>query len=376
MKKPLSAAIIVMAVIIISIAIWKVSHKTETTAPSRFTFAALLPLTGPLADLGENEKRGMTLALESLRQKHEDRVDFTYHDSAGKPPTALSALRQEFDLKSQRFFVVATTGPVLAALPALKQEKAQKVLIAQTMYPSVTKGFPFSVRLFPSSSEEATLLAKQANKRGFARIAILHVQNEWGSESAKVFTTALGSTQSVVAVEQFAIPEKDFRTHIEKLKASKPDCLLIYAYPTSFPAIISQAIDAGLSVPVLANSDFALSSIPSAIPKEHLERVTFTAPRFYLEDVSPQMREFVQLARNAGFEPNFDIASFFDMTVILNKAAGLAQDSTPDGFLKGLDAALPYDGLIGRLEWREDRDVTVHLSLARWQNGKLVRVND
>lgn len=376
MKKPLLAAIAGLAALGIAFTFWKASPSAAPIASNRFTFAALLPLTGPLADLGDNEKRGMDLAVQSLQKTHEDRISYTYHDTSGKPPIALSALRQEYDLKKQRFFVIATTGPVLATLPALQQEKDSKVLIAQTMYPSVTKGFPFSARLFPSSSEEALLLAGHANKKAFGRIAILHVQNEWGTESAKVFRTGLSNAQSVVAMESFAIPEKDFRTHIEKLKAGNPDCVLIYAYPTSFPTIISQSIDAGLSVPILANSDFALSSIPSAIPKGHLEKVIFTAPRFYLEDASPQMKEFVLLARGAGFEPNFDIASFFDMTMILNKAAGLAPDSTPDGFLKGLDAALPYDGLIGRIEWRENRDVTVHLSLAKWQEGKIVHVEN
>ncbi|MEI7912031.1 MAG: ABC transporter substrate-binding protein [Verrucomicrobiota bacterium] len=376
MKRRFVLSICLVALVLVPIIVWLGQRNGTSSQTPKFTFAAILPLTGPLADLGENEKKGIELALDQLRKAGINQIAFSFHDSAGKPPVALSAVRQQYDLKGQRFFVLATTGPVLATLPALQQEKDSKVLIAQTMYPSVTTGFPFAARLFPSSDEEATLLATQANRQGAQRIAILHVNNEWGAESIKVFTKSLVHPNSIVAREQFAIPDKDFRSQIERIKTVNPDCLLVYAYPASFPSIVKQTIDSGLLVPILANSDFALASISSAFPEDHLKRVTFTAPKFYISNDSKPMKEFIEAAKASGFEPNFDIASFHDMTMIMNKAASLAPDRTPSGFLRGLEDALPYDGLIGRMEWSKDRDVVVHLTLVQWKDGKMARITN
>ncbi len=372
MKNP---KLLIAAVALVGIAavilLAREKRKVEPVKPP-VEITAVLPLTGPLADLGENERTGMMLALADLDTKGQRRISFRFEDSQGKGATAVTIVQKAWNIDNQRIFVIATTGPALATIPFFKDHKEDKVVIAQTMYPNVTKDLPFVFRLFPSSAQEAALLADHAIKSGRQKVAILHINNEWGVESVGIFRKRLEASGAVVsAIETFSFGDKDFRTMLGKLAATKPDAVLIYSYPDFFPTILDQYKALGLTYPVLANTDFAVGNIQNRVPAEVLAKTVFPAPRYFYEADTPEIRDFNQRVTAAKHHPNFDIATFYDMTMILNKAAELAEDGSPASFSAALNRALPYHGITGDIKSAGNRDVEVNFSLARWHDGRL-----
>ena len=363
----------IAAVVILAASVLFLTGKnnvTNTNAPIAFT--AILPLTGPLSHLGENEKIGMTLALEDGRASGLGNLSFNFEDSAGKGPTAATVTQKRLTVNGDRFFIVATTGPVLATLPIFRDLSEDKLVISQTMYPRVTAGYPFSFRLFPSSQQEAELLAKHAIGAGQKRVAALHIQNEWGTESVAVFRKALEAAGgTLTTAETYTFADKDFRTILAKIMSTGPDAILIYAYPDNFPVIMKQFAEMGKPLPILANADFAIGTIVKDIPPGILATTVFPAPRYLNDAGNPAIVQFNQRVRAAGHEPNFDIATFYDMTMILQKAAAKAKDRSVSGLRDALATAFPYDGVTGHMELTVDRELVVEFALSKWVNGQL-----
>ena len=348
------------------------SKRPESPASQPIEFSAVLPLTGPLALLGANEMVGINQALEELKAKGHQRISFRFDDSQGKGPNTVSIIRKNWDISGSRFFIISTTTPLLATLPMLRDTTGDKVVIAQTMYPGVTIGYPFAHRLFPSSKQEAELLATHAAALGLSRVAILHVKNEWGLESAAVFRKTLEAKGGqIVATETYTFADKDFRPMLNKLVAASPQAILLYAYPDNFPTILTQLAELGQSLPILANTDFGIGNIADKVPAGLLAQTVFPAPRYFYDAQTDEIKAFNQRITAAGHQPNFDIATFYDMTMILNRAAELATDKSPGAFAEGLAKSLPYHGVTGDIRGSGERDVQVDFSLARWRNGKL-----
>ena len=372
MNKKLTSAVI-LAVVVIGAVVFLNSRKTpDSLAVSPVSFSAILPLTGPLSHIGENERIGMTLALEDAQATGKTNLAFNFEDSSGKGPTAVSILQKRLSVNGDRYFIVATTGPVLATLPILRDQKDDTLLISQTMFPRVTAGYPFAFRLFPSSQQEAELLAKHAIAAGQKRVAVLHVQNEWGTESVAVFRKALESAGgTITATETYTLADKDFRTVLAKILGTNPDVLLIYAYPDTFPVVMKQFAEMGKLLPILANSDFAIGSIIKEIPAEILANTIFPAPRYLYDTHNPAITRFNERVKAAGHTPNFDIATFYDMTMILNGAVTKSKERTPTGVREALLAMFPYDGVTGHMELSGERELTVEFALSKWVNGEL-----
>ncbi len=370
-KKIISAVVLMIA--IIGTVVFLNSRKEPTSSKGGpVTFSAILPLTGPLSHIGENEKIGMSLALEDAKAAGIANLAFNFEDSTGKGPAAVSILQKRLSVNADRFFIVATTGPVLATLPILRDQTDDKLLIAQTMYPRVTTGYPFAFRLFPSSQQEAELLAKQAIAAGQKKVAALHVQNEWGTESVAVFRKALESAGgTMTTTETYTLADKDFRTILDKILSTNPDVLLIYAYPDTFPVVMKQFAEIGKSLPILANSDFAIGSITKEIPANILANTIFPAPRYLYDMHNPAITKFNERVKAAGHTPNFDIATFYDMTMILNGAVAKAKERTPSGVRDALLAMFPYDGVTGHMEISGERELSVEFALSKWVDGEL-----
>lgn len=335
-------------------------------------FSAILPLTGPLAHLGENERIGITLALDDIKERGTPHLAFQFEDSQGKGPTTVTVARKQWDVDGKRFFVVATTGPALAALPMFRDATDDKVVISQTMYPDVTKGYPFAFRLFASSRQEAQLLANHAADSSYKRAAILHIQNEWGTESSSIFRSTFEARGGTVGgTETYTFADKDYRPVLRKLVASNPDVILLYAYPDNFPAILKQLAEIRQDIAVLANADFALPGVAKEVPAEFLSKTVFPAPRYFYDSKNERIARFNEQVQKRGHTPNFDIATFYDMTMILQEAASKAEAATPAAFRAALMKVFPYDGVTGHMEISADRELAVDLALSRWVNGEV-----
>jgi branched-chain amino acid transport system substrate-binding protein len=123
-------------------------------------------------------------------------------------------------------------------------------------HPDFTKGGTFMWTASISQADEQPAMADYAVRGlGRKRIALLHLNTDWGRTSRDLFipaAKALGA--EVVATEAFLQDERDFRPVLVRARDAKPDVVVIIAYYGDAALVARQSRDQGLALPMLGVS--------------------------------------------------------------------------------------------------------------------------
>ncbi|MEM9940188.1 MAG: ABC transporter substrate-binding protein [Planctomycetota bacterium] len=325
---------------------------------------AMLPLTGPAAAFGQDEKSGMEAALANS-----ELVSLDCQDSQGKPDIAVSILQQSYELKGRRVFVCSTTGPSMAVLPILRDKDDESLVFVIATLSDITVDFPNAIRIYPSVDEEIRVLGDFAEESGFKSIAALCVRNQAGEDAIRTMSNRSAQFGgSVIYSDTFAANEKDFRSILQKIKSQKPDALLVTGYSFNYVDIFKQMIESDFDVPVLAGVGVPLAGLEEAFPKPFLKRVVFPATKFSYSKDDPKVKEFERLVASKGKVANYEMAFAFDtMNLILNS---VEPDQSPAELLEQIMANQPFEGVNGSIKLDQNRDARLQLEPCRYgQNG-------
>src|ERR1051326_8149556 len=117
MKRKLYIGIGITLVLAVAIVVVVQRKKKETT------IGIVLPLSGSMAQYGDNGRNGLTLASEEMsRDNGCGNLKLIYQDSGEAPPETTSAVRRLIDANGVRYIIGGlTSGGVLNALPTVKE---------------------------------------------------------------------------------------------------------------------------------------------------------------------------------------------------------------------------------------------------------------
>lgn len=367
MNKKLSTLIVVAIIAVAILAtVFSVSKRQHEVVPAKLQVAAILPLTGPAAVFGQDEKLGIELALQTQKDAKIP-LSFIFEDSQGKPDLGVSSLRKNYDIAGTRIFFVSTTGPAMAILPILKESAHSNIAFVIATVSGVTREFPSALRIYPSVDEEIRILGGYAEAKGYKRIAAYTLNNQAGEEAIRKMgqkVTAYGG--SVVFSDTFTPTEKDFRQVLLKVKQSSADALLITGYTSQYADIFRQMIENDIKIPVLAGIGVALGGLEKEFPAEFMANVVFPASRFNFERNNARIHEFEAMVKAKGKVANFEIAYAYDSTQLLRTAVDRAQSTDPKKIFDAILSLMPYDGINGTTKFDEHRDAILDLKACRY----------
>src|ERR1700756_3691247 len=217
------------------------------------------PLTGPNAQYGTQWKQGFDLALDEIEAAggiNGRKLVYTFEDSQSDPRQSV-AIAQKFvsDLKIVMELGDFSSPASMAASPIYQRGKLVQFGFTNS-HPDFTKGGDYMWSNSVSQADEQPLSAAYAVKRlGLKRIAVLHLNTDWGRTSKDVFVKAakdLGA--EIVATEGYMADEKDFRSTLVRVRDAKPDGLMLISYYSDGALIARQVKQAGLNLPMVAAS--------------------------------------------------------------------------------------------------------------------------
>ena len=278
------------------------------------------PLTGPNAQYGAQWKQGFDLALDQINGSGGIKgrpLAYTFEDTQSDPKQTV-AVAQKF-INDRR--IVAELGdfssPASMAASAIYQRAGLVQFGFTNSHPDFTKGGDFIWSNSVSQADEQPLNVNFAVKElGFKRIAVLHLNTDWGRTSKDLFVKAaqdLGA--EVVAAEGYLPEEKDFRSTLVRVRDAKPDGLFLISYYADAALIVRQTRQTGLTVPVAASSSIYSPKFIE-LGGDAADGV-FTASRFFPDDTRPEVKGFVTAFKaKYGKEPDAFNAYAYD-TVIL-----------------------------------------------------------
>ena len=302
------------------------------------------PLTGPMAQYGAQWKQGFDLALEEVNAAGGIKgrpLAYIFDDSQSDPKQSV-AVAQKFVADPR---IVVELGDFaspasMAASPIYQRAKLVQFGFTNS-HPDFTKGGDYMWSNSVSQSDEQPLNAAYAIKRlGLKRIAVLHLNTDWGRTSKDLFIKAAKEMGAeVVATEGYLPDEKDFRSTLVRARDAKPDGLMLISYYSDGALIARQVKQTGLTLPIVAaGSVYSPKFIE--LGGDAVEGI-YTPSRFFPEDPLPEVRKFVaSFKAKYGKEPDAFNAYAYDTIILLAQVmreSGIDRKAIHDGLAKVKD---------------------------------------
>jgi branched-chain amino acid transport system substrate-binding protein len=259
-------------------------------------------------------------------------------------------------------------------------------------------------RTITSDALQGTAAAKYALDQGFKRIAVIHVNNDFGvnmfAEFSKAFK-ALGG--EIVSVTPYNEKQSSYDAEVNQGVASKPDGLYLIATPVDGATVARAWISQGGPAKFLLNDGMNSSDFISSVGAKYLDRAygtsSGTSPTASTKYFNDNYKAF-----SGGIDPANPAADrSYDAGAIAGLAFAAAPDQTPaeirdaiykvtskDGepiyagkaeFAKALDllkAGKPirYEGVIGPISFDKYGDITGPFRLWKITDGKVTTVGE
>lgn len=302
------------------------------------------PLTGPNAQYGAQWKMGFDLALDEINANGGIKgrpLAYVFEDTQSDPRQSV-AVAQKFVADKK---IVAELGDFASPASMAASPIYQKAKLVQfgftNSHPDFTKGGDYMWSNSVSQADEQPLSAAYAVKRlGFKRIAVLHLNTDWGRTSKDIFNKAAKEMGAeIVATEGYLPDEKDFRSTLVRVRDAKPDGLMLISYYSDAALIARQVRQAGLNLPMVAASSVYSPKLIE-LGGDAVEGM-YTASRYFPDDPRPTVRDFVARFRaKYGKEPDAFNAYAYDTMILMAQVMrefGFDRQAIHDGLAKVKD---------------------------------------
>lgn len=330
-------------------------HGCSPPPEEPLAIGVLVPTSGSLAVWGINTERGARLAADRINAAGGiggREVRLLVEDSECSPERATAVL----DGWVSRGDVPAVVGAICSsdvlAMAPIAERGEVVILSTGASNPTISDAGDFIFRNWPSDRIQGELTADHAFERGLRNVAILYVDNAYGQGLEAVFGEhfrELGGAIALAPSESYAEGDDDFRAQLARIRDAGADALYLPAYTREYPAILAQARELGLEIPVIASETF---DDPGTIERSGAaaEGVTFPSPASF-DRTTPQGREFAEAFESAyGEPPGITSDTAFDAMSILARAfeAGARTGPQIRDYLNGLEG---YPGVAGVVDF-------------------------
>ena len=374
----------------------------------------VMELTGPAGEYGQAGAKSVEMAFRDLNDAggpHGCKLVVDTRDSQSQGALAVDAANQLVQLKKVPVIIggiissvsipilTAVTGPskIVQVSPA-----SSSPTLTTLGREGKTNGMFF--RTITSDALQGTAAAKYALDQGFKKIAVIHVNNDFGvnmfNEFAKAYK-ALGG--EIVSVTPYNEKQASYDAEATKAIASNPDGLYLIATPVDGATIARAWISQGGPPKFLLNDGMNSPDFIASVGAKYLNDAygtsSGTSPTASTEYFNANYKAF-----SGGIDPSNPAADrAYDAGAIIGLAIAAAptQDSmairdaifkvtSKDGevihagkadFAKALDllkAGKPirYEGVIGPVSFDQYGDITGPFRLWKIVDGKVTTVGE
>lgn len=215
------------------------------------TIGAILPLSGASATQGDDQRRGMELAVEKINANGGvlgGKLKIVTEDSAGRAPTALDAAKKLVTVDGVPVLIGEfSSGITIPVAEYIAQQKKVHLNIASTS---------IAVRKIPGNfysvigldDVSGSFSAQDVIDRGVKKVAVFAPNNAYGQGIAEAFSKKykeLGGT--VTASVLYTEGQTSYRRELQQLEKSAPDMYVYTAYGKESATINRESFELGLS---------------------------------------------------------------------------------------------------------------------------------
>lgn len=300
------------------------------------------PLTGPNAQYGAQWKDGFDLALDGAGHRAGGRpLQYRFEDSQSDPRQAV-AIAQKFVADPRIILELGDfSSPASMAASPIYQRAGLVQFGFTNSHPDFTKGGDCMWSTSISQADEQPKLAEFAVKElGLQKLAVLHLNTDWGRTSSDLFVKAAKDAgAAVVAVEGYLADEKDFRPALIRVRDAAPTGIVLISYYNDAALIARQVRDQGLTQALVAASSVYSPKLIEL--GDDAVNGLYTHSPFSPLDPRPEVQGFVsRFKAKYGKEPDAFNAYSYDAMVVAHAVIsqlGATRQTVHEGFAKVKD---------------------------------------
>jgi branched-chain amino acid transport system substrate-binding protein len=254
----------------------------DTAAQNKVRIGVVLPLSGQFALGGQNVKRGYDLAVEEInttggvKALGGAQVELVYADNQGKQDVAIGETERLIQQENVAAIMGSWHSPTtIAGTQAAERNKTPWIIEVSSADIILERGFKYVTRVNVKASwyGEAPVdfldYAKSTLKQKVERVAIMYTDDDWGRASIAKGTKEALKKRGYEIVEEIAYPSssQDVTTYITKIKAARPDALVITSFPNDAVLVGRTMEQLSVKVPIAVgvSSGYALPSFISSL---------------------------------------------------------------------------------------------------------------
>ncbi len=229
---------------------------------SAIKVGSALPLTGPLASLGEDIRAMLSTLLAEQNARggiFGRRIELVVEDSRGEPEETAAATARL--LETHRVFALissfAPAGP--SETDGLLKNAEVPLIGPITLSPPAATANPFVYYLLPDLTVQARVLVDFARAGKFGEsIAIFHSDHTFDRDAALgVKTQAKMHSIRIAAELDWQAGKFSSLVAINRLREAKPQALFFFAAQDDLKMLAAAMVRAGLKIPVLSATAMA-----------------------------------------------------------------------------------------------------------------------
>ena len=342
MKKINWKSVIGWGVLVVFIGCVLYFNQPQEKKDGELVVATNLPLTGPVAVIGEPYAKGIEMGVKDelkAQDLPENSVRLLMGDNQGQAMTAATLFRQQ-ELNDYDVYIAGATDPVYAIM---NEVKADKPLFTLALDEDITVKRPNNIRILINSALSRNKVYEFIKAKNPKKVAIIAGCTSCQKFANTVVIPYLKKHNIDYYMESFEFGYKEFRTTALKIKQYNPDIILAKAYPAELLRTITTLKEYGL-----INNDNTWTSIDfidffdMGEDMKKMNNVIFDATEYNLSSNAAFEKEYQERYNK---KPNFWAAYGYDTGRLIVKAWVKSGQATPESII----AQTPYDGVTGHL---------------------------
>jgi ABC-type branched-subunit amino acid transport system substrate-binding protein len=385
------------------------AHADDCT----ITIGLVMELTGPAGEYGQAGAKSVEMAFRDLNDAggpHGCKLVTDTRDSQSQGTVAVDAANQLVQLKKVPVIIGGIISSV--SIPILTSVTAPAKIVQispASSSPTLTalgregKTNGIFFRTITSDALQGTAAAKYALDQGFKKIAVIHVNNDFGvnmfGEFAKAYKALGGEIASVTPYNE---KQSSYASEVTAAMASKPDGLYLISTPVDGATIARAWISQGGAAKFLLNDGMNSPDFISSVGAKYLGEAygtsSGTSPTASTEYFNANYKAFSNIdPGNPAADRAYDAGAIVGLAI----AAAASQDpiAIRDAIFKVTDKsgevvhagkvefakalglikdgkAIRYEGVIGPVSFDQFGDITGPFRLWKITDGKVVTVSE
>ena len=385
------------------------AHADDCT----ITVGLVMELTGPAGEYGQAGAKSVEMAFRDLNDAggpHGCKLVTDTHDSQSQGTVAVDAANQLVQLKKVPVIIGGIISSV--SIPILTSVTAPAKIVQvspASSSPTLTalgregKTNGIFFRTITSDALQGTAAAKYALDQGFKKIAVIHVNNDFGvnmfGEFAKAYKALGGEIASVTPYNE---KQSNYSSEVTAAMAGNPDGLYLISTPVDGATIARAWISQGGVAKFLLNDGMNSPDFISSVGAKYLNEAygtsSGTSPTASTEYFNANYKAFSNIdPANPAADRAYDAGAIVGLAI----AAAASQDpiAIRDAIFKVTDQsgevvhagkaefakalglikdgkAIRYEGVIGPVSFDQYGDITGPFRLWKIADGKVATVGE